>query len=207
MRNLLFLFATLVGLLSGNTAYAETTATSPSSINFPLIINDENSKVNFEVDSTWHTVHGKTSKISGELFLENKEDISTLKGQVSIPVKSFNTDNSSRDKKLLKIMAADKFPVVTLNIHNIENLCEPSKILNGVVGQSCSGSINAELKIRDITQKVRFPIKLERTDYGSYLYAEYLLDWASYGVEDPSILIAKVAPEVKILIELQLNKN
>lgn len=180
-------------------------AQSDNQIKFPIILNDQNTTVNFEVDSTWHMVHGKTSQIKGELFLEKPEQISSLKGQIVIPVVSFNTDNSSRDKKLLLVMAASQFPDVQLEVINTKNLCEPNQVAQGELGNSCLGEVEAQLQIRDVNQKINFPIKLEKNANGVFVSGHFILNWKDFNVEDPSILIAKVKAEAKVSFELKLN--
>ena len=58
--------------------------TKLASWNLPVELTDKNTTVKFEVDSTWHMVHGTTAHISGNAKLLKPEDPSSVNVNLSI---------------------------------------------------------------------------------------------------------------------------
>jgi polyisoprenoid-binding protein YceI len=108
MRNYILSTFFIIGMISTACNYA-TADSGVSSWFLPLTLSDKNTTIAFTLDSTWHTVQGTTSGVSGLAELQDGEDPTSLHVQVQIPVETFDTDNSMRDSKLRKIMTADKF--------------------------------------------------------------------------------------------------
>lgn len=172
----------------------------------PFILDDNNTHIRFEVDSTWHTVKGAVSGVSGKVWLQDSGDFTSVLSDIKIPVGKFDTENSSRDERMREVMAEDRFPVVTLSLQRLNGECSPKQIMNGV---PCDCSLNAILGIRDVTKRVDMPCSMRRiSPREAQLTGSYSLSWAEYHVEDPSIFIARLDPVVTIyyqtLIPLQL---
>lgn len=171
--------------------------------NLPNEISDSNTQVHFEVDSTWHTVHGKVSKITGKSWLSNPNDLSSVNAEIHFPIINFDTDNSSRDKKMREVMAADKFPDVVLNLHGMDptRICLPNQVseTNG-----CESLLLGSLSIHGITRELKLGVKITKEQDGYSVSGSLPFEWASFGVEDPSILIAKLDPTVTVFFETHL---
>lgn len=172
--------------------------------NLPKTLSDSNCKVGFAVDTTWHMVHGKTSALSGRAWLDNSADYKTVRAQITIPVKSFDTDDNSRDKELRKVMDEAKFPNVNLELNSVAGLCDPAGLL--AAQSTCSGQLHAVLTIRDVKKEIEAPYKISLKD-GSYtVEGSFKVRWADFGVEDPSIFIARVNKDVEISYQVALPK-
>lgn len=183
----------IVALLFPSVVFA-----SPLSWKTPMNLDDSNTAVSFEVDSTWHLVEGKTSGVQGG-FVIDAED--RLEGEVSVPVEKFDTDRSSRDERLREVMDEPDFKTVTFRVQSATPLCKPDAVsVNG----NCDGHINGALTIRDVTKEVDVPysIKLEGDKYKAV--GSFPIQWSEFGVEDPSILIAKVDPTAVISFSISL---
>jgi YceI-like domain len=171
--------------------------------NLPKELNDTNIKIKFEVDSTWHTVHGTTKNIKGELSLQDKTDPKSINGSIELPVIDFNTDNSSRDEKMLKVMHADNWPKVEVKFVKVDNICLPDTLLEG---RDCSFIVKSKVKISGNEKDIDIPGKVVLESGNYKINGEVNLNWQSFGVEDPSIFIASVDPTVKIIFSIFLNK-
>lgn len=170
--------------------------------NLPVQISDSNTIVGFEVDTTWHTVHGKTANISGNIMLSDPKDYKSIQATVVLPVSSFNTNSESRDKTLRESMSAQNYPKVTVKVTSVENICAP-KDLDTI--PSCAGMLVGSLTIRDTEREVRIPAQVSKQQDGHYLVSGSLtFSWAAFGVEDPSIFIAKVNENVTVKFEVTL---
>jgi hypothetical protein len=71
-----------------------------ASWNLPQDLRDENTKVEFLVDSTWHVVNGSTAGIRGRAWLQTPSDYRSIRAELRFPVGGFNTGNERRDRRL-----------------------------------------------------------------------------------------------------------
>lgn len=166
--------------------------------NLPQDLDDTKTTVTFNVDTTWHLVEGKTGKIRGRLWLENAKDFQSVRGFVELPVASFDTDNTSRDKELRSVMAAVEFPMVRFDIIQIDSLCDPSTLKE----DGCHATLRGSLTIRDVKKELSTPILVTRTSKGFNVTGSFKFLWADFHVEDPSILIARVHDEVTTTLDV-----
>lgn len=161
----------------------------------PANISDSNTSVTFEVDSTFHLVQGKTSRISGSIKQADPADPLSISVDLSIPVDSFDTDWDSRDEKMLKVMAADIFKSVRFTSTKLNESCHPARLRQQ---RHCSGTLEGVLTIRDVSKPVSLPVEIFRDKDRDRISGKLVVLWAEYKVEDPSILIAKLHPSVSI---------
>jgi polyisoprenoid-binding protein YceI len=190
MKNLAWIF-----LLSASSVYAQTWTP-------PAEVSSETVKINFEVDSTWHLIEGDVPKVSGRIWLESKSDPTSIRGELKAEVAAFDTDNGSRDKELRHVMDAEKFPVVMMAITGFEGEpCSPIKVEKA---GECRGVLKSKITIRDVSKDVHLPYVIKQ-DEGNYdVKGDFSLQWAEFGVEDPSILVAKLDETVKIKYSLKM---
>ncbi len=172
--------------------------------NFPLKINDKNTTIRFEVDSTWHVVEGKTANVGGSIQLADPSDPASVRGEIRVPVSSFDTDNSSRNKKLREVMAAEKYPHVVYSITSANVICNDEATPGS---KHCGVMLNGDLTIRGRTRPWSIAATIRSAPDGAALHGEGKLKWPDFGVEDPSIFIAKLDPEVKILVDVHWNPH
>jgi polyisoprenoid-binding protein YceI len=169
--------------------------------NLPSSLNDSNTKVSFVVDSTWHTVNGKTSNLNGSVVLRDKNDPLSIVVDLKIQVKTFDTDWDSRDEKLQECMASDTYPIASFVSSRLSDSCKPTVI--DIAGK-CSGTLTGTITMRDVSKEVALPVSITK-ERNSYLISGILpLKWAEYNIEDPSILIAKLDPIVVISYETRV---
>ncbi len=171
----------------------------------PGEVSAETVKINFEVDSTWHLIKGEIPEVSGKIWLDNKSDPTSIRANLVASVSSFDTDNSSRDKELRHVMDADKFPNVSLIIKGFEGEpCSPIKVEK--TGE-CKGSLKSNLTIRDVSKELSLPYVVRKGSDYYEIKGEFKIKWAEFGVEDPSILIAKLDDTVKVSYSLNLLRS
>jgi polyisoprenoid-binding protein YceI len=170
----------------------------------PKTINSETLQVRFEVDSTWHLIHGEVPNISGKIWLNDASDPTSIRGDLKAAVLDFDTDNKSRDKEMRHVMDADQFPNVILLINGFEG--EPCSPLKVQKAGECSGALKGEIKIRDVSKAVSVPFTVKPEGSFYKVAGEFSIQWEEFGVEDPSILVAKLDETVKIKYQVLLNK-
>lgn len=165
----------------------------------PQKLSDKNVKISFEVDSTWHLVEGKTSGIGGQVALT---DSGNVNAEILIPVAKFDTDSGMRDKKMKKVMHQTKHPNVSFKVFNILNICKDDILAS----KKCDVEVDGELEISGNKKKIKFPAKIFVEKSMLNLEGKTSLLWADYGVEDPSILVAKLNEKVSINFNVKLDK-
>lgn len=171
----------------------------------PLVVGPENTRVSYVVDSTWHTVHGIVKEPHGKIVLRDRRDPLSVQAELYFPVTSFDSDNSSRDRKMLRVMHADKFTEVVFKANSgISRECAPDKIQ---FDTPCKSVLAGELNISGHARNVEIPILISRKATGYFVRGELPINWAEYGVEDPSILIAKLDPIVTVSFEINLDEE
>lgn len=180
---------------------AHSRSASADTWNLPSFLNDSNTKVSFVVDSTWHTVNGKTSNLNGSVALRDKNDPLSIVVDLKIQVKTFDTDWDSRDEKLQECMASDTYPIASFVSTRLSDSCKPTVI--DIAGK-CSGTLTGTITMRDVSKEVALPVSITK-ERDSYLISGVLpVKWAEYNIEDPSILIAKLDPIVVISYETRV---
>ncbi len=188
MRYLPFFLAASLAAITPDLASAQ-------SWSLPAQLNDLNTAVSFEVDSTWHLVQGTTSNVTGSVRQQDPADPLSIEVDLTIPVASFDTDWDARDEKLTVVMAAEQFAQVHFRSTRLSADCHPLKVKND---GRCSGFLQGFLTIRDVTLPVSLPVEIVRSGNSDTITGKLTLQWADYHVEDPSILIAKLDPTVTI---------
>lgn len=168
----------------------------------PESLNDANAKVSFTVDSTWHTVKGATSGLEGRIWLEDPADINSLRAEISLPVSNFDTDGESRDERMREVLHAPQFSSVSLQVKSVKKLCRPSLILSE---HPCQVFLDSELKIRDVNKTLVISAKITKDNDGYWVRGSFPLLWSDYGVEDPSIIIAKLDKTVNVDFAVKLS--
>ncbi len=161
----------------------------------PSTINDTNTTVTFDVDSTWHAVHGTTSQVTGTIRQRDPADPLSIEVDLTIPVGSFNTNWESRDERLAQVIGADQFKQVRFTSSKLLATCHPLRVQNE---RHCSGTLAGTLTIRDVTRPIALPVEVVRSQGKDTITGKLAVRWGDYDVEDPSILIARLDPTVTI---------
>jgi polyisoprenoid-binding protein YceI len=170
----------------------------------PTELRDSNTRVTFVVDSTWHTVHGSTRNIAGQVYLRDPKNPLTVVVDLRLSVKSFDTDSDLRDDRLQEVMASQAFPEVRFVSTRLSPECEPSIVTKD---GGCRGALSGRLTIRDVTKEVSLPLLIRDTANGYRMEGALAIRWEDFHVEDPSILIAKLDPLVTITYQTTIPKR
>ncbi len=195
---------TLVSLLGLWIAHASAETPSPAPTwgwQMPQHLSNSNTTVTFEVDSTWHLIKGTTSRIDGRVWLADTKDPLSVRALVKFPVDAFATGGESRDERMREVMDSEHVPLVTLSIDSFEPRCALERFQSRV---SCPVTLAARLSIRGVEKPLTLTGNMVRAATDVVLSGETRFSWADFGVEDPSILVAKLDPEVLVSYTVRL---
>lgn len=188
-------FLVFLALLDPTSVFAQ----SPS-WQLPMEISETNTAVDFDVDTTWHVVHGHALKPSGKIWLRDPADPLSIEADIHFPLETFKTGMDMRDKSLRDHMAAKDFPEVVLHISKVDSQCTPQKVST----EKCKTSLHGQLHIRDVTREVDLEATIELVRGEYIISGSTVFPWADYNVEDPSIFVAKVQPSVTVKYSVQI---
>ena len=156
----------------------------------------------FELDTTWHTIHGTVKKVSGTVSLASPKDSRVIAASLSIPVSALDTDSESRDEEMHDCMESTKFPTITIDMPRITPSCTEKELASHA---PCSYSTTGAVTIRDVTLPLALAGSITQDASGTIsVSGSTHLDWSKFGVKDPSILVAKVNEDVRISFNLGL---
>ena len=188
----------LLPLILSTSAWAE-------SWDLPMEISSDNTRVRFEVDSTWHLIKGKVKELSGKVWLANSQDPLSIRAELLMPVGSFDTDNESRDERMREVMHSDRSPTVRFEINSaLSELCGPDRL---ELGRPCKCDISGSLTIDKVSKPVTLKSNILSSDREYKVSGKASFNWADFGVEDPSILVAKLDPLVTVRFSIMLPKT
>ena len=170
--------------------------------NTPATLSDSNTTVSFAVDSTFHYVEGHTKGITGRAWLESPSDYRSIRAELSLPVAQFDTDSARRDARMREVLHADTSPAVQVAVAGSDSVCDPDGI---TAATPCSMALTTKLTINQTTKTMSIPATITRNGDSFIVTGSSSLQWADYGVEDPSILIARLDPTVTINFSITLN--
>ena len=161
----------------------------------PASVSDENTKVTFKVDTTWHWVHGKTKGLTGQVTLSDKADPLSIVSEIHIPASTIDTGWGMRNSSLYEHMGTKSYPEILWKSTKLEGDCTPTKL---AAEKICKGELLGSLTIRDVTLEEKLPVTIELKDDTFHVGGAITFAWAKFNVEDPSMLGASVQPNVTV---------
>ena len=155
----------------------------------PIEIDTSNTEVVFSLGTTWHTVTGIAKRVDGRIWLNDSADFTSVEGRSTIAVRDLDSDNSLRDEKMRDVMDEERFNDITVHLKEVTKICDPAKMQ---LNETCEIVLLCDLTIRDITKEVVVAGNIALSEKGYIVTAAVDLEWAEFGIEDPSILVARV---------------
>ncbi len=145
-------------------------------------------------DSNLHAWQATTQTLRGGLTIID-EEIKSL--QVSIPVKTLESNKDGLDKKMYGAMRAEEFPSVTfLLTHSVK----PESLPEGMTGNV--RRLTGDLTILSTTKSVDLWVTLENDEAGNLiLKGSQDLDMTDFGVEPPKALLGAVKARPGITVD------
>lgn len=165
----------------------------------PVDLNDSNTKIRFEVETSIFGVHGSAHNISGKIWLSDEKNYASILAEISIPIKDLNTGNESRDKKIREIMHEDKYPNIIFKARQLSRLCNPAELK-----APCHAELKGLLSLANTTKELTIPVTIIKKDSNYSIQGNVQFNWMDFGIEDPSTFLSKVDHQVKISFDLAI---
>jgi hypothetical protein len=128
----------------------------------------------------------------------------SVRAQFDLPIARFDTDGEMRDKRMREVMDSDHVPSVSLFLDSVCSSCDPASF---AATQSCPAEIVARLTIRGTERPMKLQGILEKRGSEIVLTGDSRFSWLDFGVEDPSILVAKLDPTVVVTYSVSIPAN
>lgn len=172
----------LVALLSGLTELA---------VAQPMVFKTESGHAEFVSDVPSHSFTGESDYLVGKVNLADSTidfylDLSTLKTGIGM-----------RDQDMYETLEIEEFPFAEFFGKITSNFDPKSTASQEVV-------VNGEFTLHGVTKEFETSGKIQRTDEGLKVNAEWELDMTEYGVEPPGILFYKVSDVMDLNISAHL---
>lgn len=158
-----------------------------------LVVDPEQSKVHWAVDSTLHTVHGTFALKSGTLQFD--PDTGKAAGEIIVLATSGDSGNSSRDEKMHKVvLESAKFP---------DAVFRPTQVEGKV-----AASGNSDVKLHGVfllhgsEHELTVPVRAEMSNGKWKAVAKFEVPYIKWGLKDPSNWLLKVKPSVQVDLDL-----
>jgi len=146
-------------------------------------------KIDFTVDSTLHTVHGDFQLRRGSLQFDNVTGAAS--GELVVDSASGESGNDGRDKKMHKdILESPKFPDIIFT---------PQR-LKGTVANDGKSTVEVEgiLAMHGESKPVTIPLEVELQNGAGSADGSFSVKYLEWGMKNPSTFILRVKDTVQI---------
>jgi polyisoprenoid-binding protein YceI len=156
-----------------------------------LEIDPAQSKVQFTVDSTLHTVHGNFQLKPGSIQFNPAGGPAS--GQLVVTAASGDSDNKSRDRRMTKeILEADKYPEIIFAPQQMKGSLAPS-------GPS-QFQLEGVLTLHGQPHPMTLNVKAEVQGHSLSADTSFDIPYIQWGLKNPSTFILRVNDKVQIHI-------
>jgi hypothetical protein len=160
---------------------------------------DTKGSLDMAMVASLHDVPVEATSFTTELIIEDG-----ITGKMVVQANSLKTGIGVRDSKMYEYcLSTDKYPVVTFEIRGATG------DVDGLKSQKGTGTVNlhGQLTVRSTTRDLVVPTTYTWKEGGVHLKGAADLKWSDYGVPDPSIMISKLYPEIKLSFAVDLTKS
>jgi polyisoprenoid-binding protein YceI len=194
-------FVVSLGAIAGIAIFLSATAAPPkanqsvqeSAQEIVLMLDPSQTKVQWTVDSTMHTVHGTFAVKSGTVHFD--PETGKAGGEVIVLATSGDSGNSSRDQRMHKeILETAKFPDAVFRPLQIE----------GKVARSGNSDVKLHgvISLHGGDHEIIVPVHAELASDRWKGTAKFDVPYIQWGIKDPSNWLLKVKPVVNVELEM-----
>jgi polyisoprenoid-binding protein YceI len=154
-----------------------------------LELEPTNTKVEFTLSDVLHTVHGTFALKSGLIHFNPSSG--SASGLVVVDVKSGQSGNSSRDRKMHKeILQSEQFPDATFT---------PMKMSGPFSPQGSSEiQVDGTFRIHGSDHPITLAIPLQISGNSANLKTQLVIPYVKWGMKNPSTFVLRVSDKVEL---------
>jgi polyisoprenoid-binding protein YceI len=161
-------------------------------------------KLQFVSDATLEKITGSSTALSGELSVD-PADLKNARGTVKTKVASLGTGLELRDEHLHgeSWLDAEHFPEATIELESVQGADKLK------ADEVVTATLKAKLTLHGVTReivaeaKVRFsPGSAPGQKSALHVVSSFTIHLEDYGVSVPSIVALKVAPDIRVNVDL-----
>jgi len=160
-----------------------------------LKIDPAQTKVEFMVGSTLHTVHGTFALKRSTLRFDPATG--KVEGEVAIDAASGESGNESRDKKMhQEILESAKFPEIVFR---------PDRVEGKLAGQGASQvKLHGTFAIHGAEHEITVPVEVQAANGKYQATAHFEVPFVQWGLKNPSTFILRVDKIIAVTVRTQL---
>ena len=156
-----------------------------------LTLDPAQTKVEFTLDATFHTVHGTFQLKSGSIQFSPAGG--SVSGQLVVVAASGDSDNKSRDHKMThEILEIEKYPEISFTPQQMKGTLAPS----GPSQIQLEGVMNLHGQPHSMT----LDVKAQAQGNSLTADASFVIPYIQWGLKNPSTLFLHVSDKVEIHI-------
>jgi polyisoprenoid-binding protein YceI len=157
-----------------------------------LQLDPAQTKVEFVVASTLHTVHGTFALKRGTIQFDPATGKAS--GELAVDAGSGDSSSGSRDRRMTKdILQADRFPEIVFRPDRVDG-----KV--AVTGKS-QVQLHGMFSIHGADHEIVMPLDVEAAEGQYVVSGHFSVPYIKWGMKNPSTLMLRVADTVEIKIE------
>jgi polyisoprenoid-binding protein YceI len=184
------LLLALAALLSLSSAPAWPQAASPAAVGDAVFQLDRaETKVNFTLGGSMHTVHGTFQPTRGRVELSGTTG--ALRGEIVVDAASGASGNASRDKKMNNdILESEKYPAITFRPDRVE----------GTVAAAGDSTIQVHgiFSIHGAEHELTVPAHVQINGNRWTASARFSVPYVQWGMKNPSAFVFRVSQSVDV---------
>jgi len=181
--------AAFVALLPARSIPAGVAQTAPADLVFEL--NPRETKVNFTLGATMHTVHGTFQPLRGRI--EYTAEAGALRGEIVVDASSGASGDASRDRKMHgQVLESEKYPVVTFRPDRVEGKLEPA-------GESTL-QVHGTFTLHGLDHELTVPATVKLDGKSWTASARFTVPYVQWGLKNPSAFLLRVSKTVDVEI-------
>jgi polyisoprenoid-binding protein YceI len=150
-------------------------------------------KIEYSVDSTLHTVHGTFTLKNGEIHFD--PSTGQASGRIVVDATSGDSGNKSRDKKMhQEILESHKYSEITFTPHQITGKFNPNA--------SSQLEISGVFQLRGQDHPLTATILVEPSEGAvAHSTVHFTIPYIKWGLKDPSTWLLKASDTVNLEIQ------
>jgi polyisoprenoid-binding protein YceI len=160
---------------------------TPADLVFDL--DPANTKVNFTLGATMHTVHGTFQPLRGRI--EYTAATGALRGEIVVDALSGESGDASRDKKMhADVLESEKYPAIKFRPDRVEGKVAPA-------GES-TVQVHGIFSLHGADHELTAPatVKLDGKSWTATVH--FTVPYVQWGLKNPSVFLLRVSKAVDI---------